>query len=140
MTEYQIVLEQTFPAPVERVFSVLADHNQLGKVLGVPVRRIREGHDSPNGVGSVRRLGPWPIGTQETVTALELNKSIEYTINKFGGPVRKHNGEITFADHGESSSVRWEINFSSLPLIGDLVGNLLDKGLGAGLRRLSRTI
>lgn len=137
---FSITVSQEFKAPVGDVFSVLSDHNQLSRVFGLPVRRIKDGQGEPNGVGSVRRLGPAPFGVQETVTGVTANQQIEYTITKFGGPVMEHNGVQTFSEKGSGSELTWNINFSSLPVLGHGVAKVLETALSKGLKRLNRQL
>jgi len=134
---YQIVLTQDFRQPVTEVFDCLADHNRLRDVFGVPVARIHDGTDSPNGVGSIRRIGPWPVGIQETVTAIEPNKRIEYRVSRFGGPIRRHRGRIDFDETAAGSRITWRIDFDSLPGVGSLVSKALEQGLARGLKRFA---
>ena len=138
MPHYQIVLKQDFARPVAEVFEHLADHNRLREVFGIPVTRIKDGVDSPNGVGSTRRIGPWPVGIQETVTALNPPNYIEYRISRFGGPVRNHRGHIAFAETATGCRVTWTIDFDALPGLGTLISQTLEQGLGRGLKKLAR--
>lgn len=135
MPHYRVVVRQDFNQPVETLFELLSDHQRLRQVLGVPVSRIREGAQSPNGVGSIRRIGPWPFGLQETVTALRPPERIDYRISRFGGPIRKHRGSLLFEETGQGSRVTWTIEFDALPVIGKLVSQVLERGLGRGLAR-----
>lgn len=138
MSPQRIVITQHFTQPVEQVFAALADHERLGEVFGAPVSRIREGQGSPNGVGSVRRIGPAPIGVQETVTTLEPNRRIVYRITRYGGPVRRHEGELLFAETADGCELTWTIQFHSLPLLGTVLAKGLERGIGRGLLRLAR--
>jgi hypothetical protein len=123
---------------VEQLFAALADHNKLGKVFGIPVRRVRDGQDDVNGVGSVRRLGVGPLGVEETVTALETNRSIDYRISKGGGPVRNHSGRLDFSGASEGSRVTWTIQFdAALPLLGPAVKFVLGQAVRLGLKRIA---
>lgn len=140
MQRFSITIKQTFKAPVADVFAVLSDHNQLSRVFGIPVTRIKDGEEEANGVGSVRRLGPAPIGTQETVTKLEKNKRLEYTISKFGGPVMDHYGVQTFSEKGNGSLVTWKIDFSSLPLLGNGIAKVLETAISRGLAKLNKQL
>ena len=137
MPHYKIVLNQEFQKPIDEVFDALADHNRLGQIFGVPVKRIKDGTDTPNGVGSIRRIGPWPIGTQETVTALKPNEKIDYRISRFGGPMRKHRGNLSFEGDEKGCRLVWTIEFDALPGLGGLVKQTLAKGLGRGLKRFA---
>ena len=120
------------------VFEALADHNNLGKVFGVPVRRIRDGQSEPNGVGSVRKIGVGPLGIEETVTALVPNESIDYRITRGGFPIKNHRGRIAFA-HGAQGGTRvdWTIEFESrLPLMGPALAFALKTAISTGLKRV----
>ena len=140
MKNYQVEITQTFSAPVSRVFATVSDHNQLSGVLGVPVKRIKDGQESPNGVGSIRRLGPPPIGTQETVVTLEADQLIEYRITKFGGPISNHHGRQEFTETDSGCSLTWKITFSSYPALGDGIAAVLEMGIKRGLASLAQRI
>ncbi len=141
MTRQKISITQSFNTPVERVFAALSDHNGLGAVLGLPVRRIRDGQGDVNGVGSVRRIGPAPLGTQETVTEYETNQRVAYRITRFGGPVRKHQGEVRFRPTDTGCEVTWSIGFETFPaLLGTAVRSVLETGISRGLGKLARTL
>lgn len=141
MPKQKVQVTQSFSAPVEAVFAALSDHNKLGPVLGVPVRRIKDGNDDPNGVGSIRTIGPGPIGTQETVVGFVPNERVDYVITKFGGPVRNHNGELRFKSTDNGSEVTWNIHFDTFPsVIGGGVKSVLELALKAGLGRLARQL
>lgn len=120
------------------LFAALADHDNLSKVFGVPVRRIHDGRTEPNGVGSVRKIGPGPLGIEETVTALEPNESIDYRITRGGFPLKNHRGRIDFAESADGGSrVEWTIEFdSAVPLAGSVLAFVLKTAISRGLKRL----
>lgn len=138
MKNYNVKVAQVFDAPISQVFATLADHNQLSSVLGVPVKRIKDGTESTNGVGSIRRLGPPPIGIQETVVTSEVNQLIEYKISKFGGPVFNHHGRQTFENSDDGCTVTWEITFDSYPAVGGGIAKVLGAGIKRGLLTLAQ--
>lgn len=139
MRQHTVEIEQSFNRPVEQIFAVVSDHNQLGRVLGVPVRRIHDGESEVNGVGSIRRVGFGPLALEESVTAMTENRSIDYRITRGGGPIRNHAGRLRFEPRDNGGSVlRWTIRFESAwPLVGSLVAVVLDRGLRMGLTRLA---
>jgi len=138
MSQQKIEVVGESRKPVEQMFAALADHNRLGRVLGIPVRRVRDGRDDVNGVGSVRRLGLGPLGVEETVTLLEPNRRIEYRISKGGGPVRNHRGKLEFSGSRKGSRVTWTIQFDSrLPLFGPVLKLVLSQGIRLGLKRIA---
>ena len=110
-------------APVERVFAFFADHERFITLMGGRCRRIVDGQDEPNGLGSVRRIGPGPLSFDETIVAFEKNARIEYAITR-GSPVRNHRGVIEFrADRGQTL-VDYVIRFEpKLPLTGGLIAS-----------------
>jgi len=135
---HRIVITYDSRLPLSDLFAALADHNNLGKVFGVPVRRIRDGQTEPNGVGSVRKIGPGPLGIEETVTALEPNESIDYRITRGGFPLKNHRGHIEFSERaGGGSRADWTIEFdSALPVAGSVLGFVLKQAISMGLKRL----
>jgi hypothetical protein len=136
MGQHIIEITHESSLPVERMFNALADHNNLSNVFGIPVKRIKDGYDDLNGVGSVRALGIGPIATQETVVDLEPNVSIDYEITKFGGPIMNHHGRIDFAGTGRGSRVTWTITFESFPLVGDALKKVLETAITRGLKKV----
>lgn len=123
--------------PVHELFAELSDHERLSRVLGVPVRRVRDGEGDPNGVGSVRRMGLGLLRLEETVTAIEPQRSIEYRITRGAGPVRNHRGRLEFASVGTGSRVTWTIDYDSLPIVGGALRRLLSRALERGLGKLA---
>ena len=139
MSRQTVRISQSFSAPVDTVFAALADHNKLGAVLGAPVKRIRDGQGDPNGLGSVRRIGPAPVGVQETVTTFEPNQKIGYRISRFGGPVKNHAGEVLFTPKDTGCEVQWTIGFEGRPSVaGPLIAKALEAAIGRGLSKLAR--
>jgi hypothetical protein len=137
MAKYTLEVAQDYRQSVEAVFAKLSDHNQLGKVLGIPVKRVVSGAGDINGVGSVRRMGLWPAAIEETVTAMVPNQSIDYRISKGGAPLKNHSGGLTFSKTGQGSRVVWTITFdSSVPVVGAVIKQVLTQGLRLGLKRI----
>ncbi|HAC26949.1 MAG TPA: SRPBCC family protein, partial [Marinobacter hydrocarbonoclasticus] len=49
-----------------------ADHHRFGKLVGAPVKRIKDSDQAdPNGIGSVRKIGIGPLSLEETVLGFE---------------------------------------------------------------------
>lgn len=137
MAQQHIEVVQEFSKPVEEVFAYLADHNNLSKVFGIPVKRIKDGQGDVNGVGSVRALGFAPLATEETVVAIEPNELIEYTITKNGGPLQNHYGRMVFSRTARGSRLEWTITFDSLPVLGTVVNKVLKTGITRGLGKMA---
>jgi hypothetical protein len=136
MAQHQIEIVQELSMSVERAFDALADHNNLSKVFGIPVERIRDGHNDVNGVGSVRALGIGSLATEETVVAMEPYVSIDYEITKNGGPLRNHHGRIDFEPTSSGSRITWTIVFDSYPVVGPATKKALETAIRRGVRNL----
>ncbi len=138
MSQHHLCIEQSFHEEGAAVFARLSDHDQLQAVFGVPCRRIRAGDAEPNGVGSVRRIGFWPLAVEETVVAQQAGRRIDYRISRGGGPLRAHRGQIEFHERDGACQVIWQIWFESpLPGVGGLVAGVLAGGIRRGLRKMA---
>lgn len=133
MATHTFEIDETFNVPRSKVFALFADHKRFGKLLGAPVKRIKNSDQAdPNGLGSVRKLGIGPIGLEETVTSFEPDMLIEYTITSMS-PIRNHLGRIRFEDTPEGNTrVRYRITFEDRLLY---TGKLLSAGLESAIRR-----
>ncbi|WP_198043607.1 SRPBCC family protein [Ketobacter nezhaii] len=134
----QIVAVQRYRKPVSEVFSFFADHQNLSELFPVPVKRIKSGQGDVNGVGSVRRIGPWPLGVEETVTAIETDRSIHYRISRNGGPITHHRGKLEFSETSEGSMVNWTIEIDSpIPLVAPIVKTVLGNVVRRGMKKIA---
>ena len=125
MSQQRIDVVQEFRKPVEEMYAFLSNHNNLTKVFGIPVKRVRDGMGDVNGVGSVRSMGFAPLAVEETVVGVVANQSIDYEISRGGGPLTNHHGRLTFTFD------------SPLPLVGPIVRQVLKQGLTMGLRKIA---
>ena len=135
----QLHIVENVDLSAEAMFARLADHENLGKVLGVPVRRSRDGEGDVNGRASVRTLGFWPLYFDETITAFDPPRRIEYSITR-GSPLRNHRAVILLSPNGSGTEVRWSIDFdTAIPFAGGLIRTLMRIALTQGIRKLART-
>ncbi|HEX4938913.1 MAG TPA: SRPBCC family protein, partial [Candidatus Kapabacteria bacterium] len=130
-----------FNAPVSEVFAQLSDHEKMGEVLGAKVKRVKDGKGNVNGVGSVRRITPVPLADfEETVTAFEPNKLIEYTVTK-GSPIKNHLGRMVFSESNGKTHLHYTIQFDMklpIPLSGLLMKTILEKLILSGLQKFGK--
>jgi hypothetical protein len=140
MPAQRIEVIQDFPFSVDKLYTFLSDHEKLGVILAAKIRRIKDGQDSVNGVGSVRKLTlPGGMSLEETVTQAETNKLIEYTITRGGFPVKNHLGTMRFSGDANSSHLHYTIDFdSALPGTGWLIKLALSKPIRAGLKKMAK--
>lgn len=137
---YTIEIDETFDVPRRKVFALFADHHRFGKLLGAPVKRIKDSDQAdPNGIGSVRKIGIGPIGLEETVLNFEPDSLIEYTITSLS-PIRNHLGRIRFEDTPEGHTrVNYTITFEDIvPFTGKVVSSALEQGIRRGIKRVPR--
>lgn len=122
MAQHHIRFQEIVPAAPETVFEFFADHEKFITLFGSRCVRIQEGETEPNGLGSVRRIGPGALAFEETIVAFERPRSIHYAITR-GGPLKNHLGRIEFcAAPGGGTRVDYQIEFDGkLPLIGSAV-------------------
>lgn len=138
MALYTIEINETFDVPRRKVFALFADHDRFGKLLGAPVKRIKDSDQAdPNGIGSVRKIGIGPFGLEETVLNFEPDSLIEYTITSMS-PIRNHLGRIRFDDTSEGHTrVHYKITFEDIvPFTGKMVSTALEQGIRRGIKRI----
>ena len=131
-----------YDVPVERLYEFFSEHENLGPVLGLNVKRIKEGETEPNGVGSVRQLsarGLLPF--EETVTEAIPNERIEYRVTK-GTPLRDHLGVMVFSSTGEGRShLDYTITFdAAVPGLAPTVAAGLSRGIKRGFPKAARAL
>lgn len=141
MSSQFIQMNVEFNAPVDTIFATLSDHEAMGSILGAKVKRVKDGQGSVNGIGSVRRITPVPLADfEETVTAFEPNKLVEYTITK-GSPLKNHLGRMVFSEQNGKTHLHYTIQFEPklpIPLSGLIVKTALEKIILGGLHKLAK--
>jgi hypothetical protein len=130
----RIAIDHDFVKPVERVYAHLAEHENLGPLLGAKVTRVRDGDTERNGVGSVRALRVAVLPPfEETVTEAIPNELIRYSITQ-GSPLRDHHGELRFMPLGTGSHLRYVIEFGAVvPGLAKVVKLGLERSIRAAL-------
>lgn len=142
MSHYRVELTDQLPFPREKVFGLISDHNRLGPLIGLPVKRIRDSDQAdPNGIGSVRWLGVGPVGFEETIITFEPDHLIEYTVTSFSA-FRNHLGRIRLSELPDiGTRIHYTIDFDEvIPYSGPTLQSALERALTRGLRRLHQTL
>jgi uncharacterized protein YndB with AHSA1/START domain len=125
MPQHEVRFTASLHAPRERVFAFFADHEQFVRLFGAHGQRIRAGDSEPDGLGSVRRVGPGPLSFDETIVTFERPARIEYRITR-GGPLKNHLGTIDFSAEGDTTRIDYVIRFDvRIPGTGGLIAALL---------------
>ena len=141
MGRQRIVINQSFSAAVETIFNILTDHQSFGEVIHKKIRRVVDSQEeNKNGVGSVRRISSFPVPAfEETVTAFEPNRLMEYEVSK-GSPIKNHHGRMEFSGEQGRTKLTYTIDFDpKLPFAfcGSLLRNAIEKPISEGLKRLA---
>ncbi len=140
MAVYTIEIDETFDVPRNKVFALFADHHRFGKMIGAPVKRIKDSDQAdPNGIGSVRKIGVGPLSLEETVLSFEPGSLIEYAITSLS-PIKNHMGRIRFSDTKDGqTNVHYTITFEDIvPFSGKVVSSALEHGLRRGIRQVPK--
>ena len=100
MANYKIEIDETFDVPRNRVFALFADHERFGKLLGAPVKRIRDSDQAdPNGLGSIRKIG---IGSPIRLIHGLKDEDVPWeTSRTISERVRTRDVEVTFVKEGD---------------------------------------
>jgi uncharacterized protein YndB with AHSA1/START domain len=135
----RVRVHHTFTSDPATVFAALSEHENLGRLFGARVTRVRDGDTTRNGVGSVRRLRAGGIlpPFEETVTVSEPDTLIEYRITK-GGPLRDHHGVQRFVPTADGGTMLdYTIEFrAAVPGLAPVVAAALRRSITAGLPSL----
>ena len=135
-----INITQEFNAPVEKVFAILSEHENLNKLFApAKVTRLSDGQDARNGVGSARKLSiPLTPSFVETNLVYRENELIEYAITSGIAPIKAHRGVMKFTDLGNNRSrLDYTISFKGrVPFIGPIIKLALQNGVSRGLKKL----
>lgn len=126
MAQSEVHLNARVRAPLADVFAFFADHERFITLFGGRCQRIRdaEGTD-PNGLGSVRRIGPGPLSFDETIVTFRPGQRIEYSITR-GSPLKNHLGTIDFSERGGYTEISYVIRCEGkLPCVAPAVGKAL---------------
>lgn len=131
---------QDFNAPVEKVFAILSEHENLSTLFApAKISRISNGKDARNGVGSARKMSiPLTPSFVETNLVYQENELIEYAITSGITPIKAHRGVMKFSDLGNNRSrLDYTITFKGrVPFIGLIIKTALQNGVRRGLKKL----
>lgn len=128
-----ITVQRTIPAPIEKVFDVLADHANYKSFPGVKDSvLVKEGKGDRNGLGAVRRIQAGGITFEEEITAYERPQRFDYLIIKCSAPLEHQGGSLRFERVGDATRVTWTSTLRiKVPVVGGLLTKLAAGKLGA---------
>ena len=94
-------------APPEVVWRLLVDATAWSRWSRIPnAEREREGTPPPDGVGSIRRLGPPGFASREEVVAFEPVRHFAYILLS-GLPVRDYRADVELSPDGDGTLITW---------------------------------
>jgi Polyketide cyclase / dehydrase and lipid transport len=149
MPQHRVTFDEFIAAPPAAVFPYFAQHEVFGAMAGGPlaervrfIRRIRIGTEigKPDGIGSVRRIGYWPLDFEETVITCDEGKLIEYRVSR-GSPLDNHHGRIEFHATEGGTRVHYSIEFDpKLPYTGFALEQVLKVMIAPAFGRIRRAV
>jgi hypothetical protein len=98
-------------APPDAVWDLLVDANAWSAWSRIPrAEREREGTPPPDGVGSIRRLGPGRFASREEVVAFEPTRHFAYILLS-GLPVERYRADVQLSADGDGTLITWRARF-----------------------------
>jgi len=136
-----ITIQQKFQAPISEVFGKLSDHEAFGKICGISMLRMKDGEDSANGLGSIRKISIGPLPSfEETITQFAKDELIEYKITK-GSPIKNHVGRLNFSEQAGNTVLDYTIELESkIPFTTSIIKKALENGITKGLQNYAKTL
>ena len=119
-------------APIELAFERILDHDAMNDWPGITACRVVREGTPRNGLGAVREVRARGLTLLEEVVHYEPPLRYDYRITK-GLPV-DHLGSVRLSPTEGGVELAWEVRMTSRwPLVCEVVGNLLGKGLDEAL-------
>ena len=139
MAQQSISMHFKFNKPLTTVFQDLSDHERFGQLCGINMKRVKDGSDAVNGLGSVRTISIGPLPPfEETITSFKENSFIEYKITK-GSPIKNHVGTLVFRESGEGCELDYVIKLESkIPFTTGIIKSALKKGISKGIGKYAQ--
>ncbi|HEV7732628.1 MAG TPA: SRPBCC family protein [Candidatus Binatia bacterium] len=139
----EILMQQRFAAPPDRVFDLVTDHVGFGRFVGADIQIERQGTPPPNGLGAVRVVRSRGTSVKEEVVRWEPPHAMDYRVIG-GAPLQNHLGEIRLTPDGTGTQMRYRIRFdwpwwAGGSVAGGLLARLLEREITAALSRMAAT-
>jgi uncharacterized protein YndB with AHSA1/START domain len=127
-----ITVTRTIPAPIEKVFDLLADHAKYKEHFGVKESKLlKEGKPDRNGLGAVRYIDAGVMRFEEEVTFYDRPRGYDYLITKCSAPLEHKGGQIRLESVGNATKVTWTSTMRmKVPLVGGLLTRVLSAKIG----------
>lgn len=143
MKIHTVVFKKQFNAPVEKVWEDFNNHENLGKIFGQKMTRIKDSSNpnNINGIHSVRKIHIPILPFEETIRKSEKPNCIEYRISK-GTPLSHHYGIMLFEAEGNNkTNLHYTIEIGSkIPLLTNIVAAILKNAIGNSLDKYAANL
>ena len=111
MSRRTVTVRRFIAAPPEVVFDLIADNSAWGRwAIGLESEREAEGHDHPDGVGAIRKVGRAPVASREEITAFDPPRSLSYKLLT-GLPLQDYEASVMVEQVTDGSLLTWAGSF-----------------------------
>jgi hypothetical protein len=113
--KFAFEINRTSSAPAATLFRLVADGanwSKWAKPIVVQSSWAREGDPAPGGVGSVRKIGMWPVLVREETVAYEPDRRHAYKLIGPPSPAKDYSSEVVLTPNpAGGTDVRWTGSF-----------------------------
>jgi hypothetical protein len=113
--KFAFEINRTSSAPAATLFRLVADGanwSQWAKPIVVQSSWAREGDPAPGGVGSVRKIGMWPMLVREETVAYEPDRRHAYKLIGPPSPAKDYSSEVVLTPNpAGGTDIRWTGSF-----------------------------
>ena len=109
--KFSFEINRTSSAPAATLFRLVADGanwSKWAKPIVLQSSWARQGDPAPGGVGSVRKVGMWPLLVQEETVAYEQDRRHAYKLIGPPSPAKDYSGEVILTPNpAGGTDIRW---------------------------------
>ena len=113
--KFAFEINRTSSAPAATLFRLVADGanwSKWAKPIVVQSSWAREGDPAPGGVGSVRKIGMWPVLVREETVAYEPDRRHAYKLIGPPSPAKDYSSEVVLTPNpAGGTDIRWTGSF-----------------------------
>jgi hypothetical protein len=145
--KFSFEINKTSSSPPATLFGLVADGANWSKWAGPIIRQsswARQGDPAPGGVGSVRKLGTWPLLAREETVAYEQDRRHAYKLVGPPIPAKDYSGEVVFTPNpAGGTDIRWTGSFvegvrGTGPMMRAVLGGLVRSFAGRLVKAAER--
>jgi uncharacterized protein YndB with AHSA1/START domain len=114
--KFSFETNRTSSAPAATLFRLVTDGanwSTWARPIVVHSSWARQGDPAPGGVGSVRKVGMWPVLVQEETVEYEQDRRHAYKLIAPATPAKGYSGEVVFTPNSAGGTdIRWTGSFT----------------------------